>query len=447
MDSCDSEFCEQNVENEICEKNVENEICEKNVENVENKDTEQNVENKDTEQNVENKDTEQNEENDQSNNNNNKNTFEKNMSDLLEDLLNTFPELEKKINSINKLDKEKLKKYCSKIYPERFFDILYENNDIFEYDYENNVAFLPGIDFKTIWNDEGITNNTKKIIWKYLQLILFSIIGSMENASSFGDTAKLFEAINEDTFKDKLEDTLKNISEVFENKNNSEDEDDNKDMPDFTNNMPNSENLHEHLSGMLNGKIGQLASEIAEDVSKDFNLDGNEESMDQVFKSLLKNPKKIMGLVKNISSKLDTKIKSGELKESELMSEASEMLNKMKDMPGMGNIGKMFGDMGIPGVSKKTKININAMKSQLERTVKSAKIKENITKNTEERKRKEQLNSIIEKETEAKQEIYEKEYSEEAMEELYKMIGNSEIENKVSKNKNKNKKKKKKNKK
>ena len=380
--------------------------------------------------------------------NNTENLFEKNISDFLADLLNTFPELESKITSIKKLDTEKLKKYCSKIYPERFFDILYENNDIFEFDYENNVAFLPGIDFKAIWNDEGITDNIKKVIWKYLQLILFAIIGSMENASSFGDTAQLFEAINEDKFKDKLEDTLKNISEVFENKNNEDNSDGNNDnKTDYSNSIPNSDNLHEHLSGMLNGKIGKLASEIAEDVSKDFNLEGNEESMEHVFKNLLKNPTKIMGLVKNISSKLDTKIKSGELKESELMSEASQMLQKMKDMPGMGNIEKMFGEMGIPGLSKKSKVNVNAMRSHLERTVKTEKLKQKMLLKSEERKKQLEEESIKMKERQQQQQKYESKYSEEALEELYKMIGNSETDNKNSDNDNKKKKKKKKNKK
>lgn len=380
--------------------------------------------------------------------NNTENLFEKNISDFLADLLNTFPELESKITSIKKLDTEKLKKYCSKIYPERFFDILYENNDIFEFDYENNVAFLPGIDFKAIWNDEGITDNIKKVIWKYLQLILFAIIGSMENASSFGDTAQLFEAINEDKFKDKLEDTLKNISEVFENKNNEGNSDGNNDnKTDYSNSIPNSDNLHEHLSGMLNGKIGKLASEIAEDVSKDFNLEGNEESMEHVFKNLLKNPTKIMGLVKNISSKLDTKIKSGELKESELMSEASQMLQKMKDMPGMGNIEKMFGEMGIPGLSKKSKVNVNAMRSHLERTVKTEKLKQKMLLKSEERKKQLEEESIKMKERQQQQQKYESKYSEEALEELYKMIGNSETDNKNSDNDNKKKKKKKKNKK
>ena len=37
----------------------------------------------------------------------------------------------------------------------------------------------------------------KEIIWKYLQLILFSIIGNIHNDGDFKDTAKLFEYIDE----------------------------------------------------------------------------------------------------------------------------------------------------------------------------------------------------------------------------------------------------------
>ena len=136
--------------------------------------------------------------------------------------------------------------------------------------------------------------------------------------------------------------------------------------------------------------------------------------------------------------------------ESELMSEASQMLQKMKDMPGMSNIGKMFGDMGmpdIPGLNKKSKINVTAMKSQLERNIKNAKMKEGLLKKSEERKVQEKQNMINEKLIQEKQSKYEKEYSEEAMEELYKIIGNSKEENVKTGTPNKNKKKKNKNKK
>ena len=45
-----------------------------------------------------------------------------------------------------------------------------------------------------------------------------------------------------------------------------------------------------------------------------------------------------MDLVGNVGNKLDTKLKSGDIKESEMIKEASEILDKMKNMPGMDNI-------------------------------------------------------------------------------------------------------------
>ena len=55
---------------------------------------------------------------------------------------------------------------------------------------------MPGVDFRDIWNTPDISDNTRDTIWKYLQLILFSIITNISDRNSFGDTAKLFEAIN-----------------------------------------------------------------------------------------------------------------------------------------------------------------------------------------------------------------------------------------------------------
>ena len=56
-----------------------------------------------------------------------------------------------------------------------------------------------------------ISDNTRKVIWKYLQLILFSTVSGQKNCDSFGDTAKLFEAIDEDEFKKKLEESINEI--------------------------------------------------------------------------------------------------------------------------------------------------------------------------------------------------------------------------------------------
>ena len=64
--------------------------------------------------------------------------------------------------------------------------------------------------------------------------------------------------------------------------------------------------------------------------------------------------KKLMGLVNKVGSKLDNKLKSGEINETEIMQEATELMGKMKDMPGMNDIQGLLGKMGmgdIPGMT------------------------------------------------------------------------------------------------
>jgi hypothetical protein len=53
-----------------------------------------------------------------------------------------------------------------------------------------------------------------------------------------------------------------------------------------------------------------------------------------------------------------------------------ELLNKMKNMPGLENMQKMFAQMGIPGLGKGGKINMNAMEAQMNRNMNAAKMKE-----------------------------------------------------------------------
>ena len=97
-----------------------------------------------------------------------------------------------------------------------------------------------------------------------------------------------------------------------------------------------------------------------------------------VFQKLFKNPGKMMNMVKNIGNKIDAMLKSGEIKESELMEEGMELLNKMKNMPGMGDMQKMFSQMGIPGLGKGAKVNMGAMEAQLNKNMKMAKMKERL---------------------------------------------------------------------
>lgn len=282
--------------------------------------------------------------------------FTKVIYDLVNDILLTFPEFKEGLN----LDLHNIKEtkdedsvqvvyeHVKRVYPARFFDILYKNEDMYSND-DVNTEFLPGIDFKQIWSIDDVSDSTKETIWKYLQLILFSVIGKVDSQDSFGDTAKLFEAINEDELKQKLEETMNNLQNMMENGGLSGNEPIDVTGIDMDK-LPNPDDIQGHINGLLDGKLGNLAKEIAEETAADLNIDmENATSVNDVFQNLFKNPGKLMGLVQSVGGKLDSKIKSGELNEQELMQEASQLLGKMKDMPGMGDIQSMMQNMGMGG--------------------------------------------------------------------------------------------------
>ena len=346
--------------------------------------------------------------------------FYKIINDFVIDILTTFPEYagivsrwwsNGKVGKSANKDAECLAvfRHCVKVFPERFFDILYKNQEIFKEEAEENTEFLPGIVFKLIWSD-NISDTTRDTIWKYLQLILFSVIGSVHTSSELGDTAKLFEAINEDELKSKLQETFENMQNLFgEQSEPTNDSTSDESKPNMEN-MPSPEQIHEHINSMMGGKLGKLAMELAEETANDLNLDLNEtKDANDVFQKLFKNPGKMMGMVKNIGNKIDEKIKSGEIKESELMSEGMDLLNKMQSMPGMGDMQKMFSQMGIPGLGKGAKMNMGAMESHLNKNMKAAKMRERMQAKAEANKAqkapKEQASSASAKPTISEEDI------------------------------------------
>jgi hypothetical protein len=320
--------------------------------------------------------------------------------DFVSDLTNTFPEfafLWKRWNNpeLPVADQEELFMFFTKVFPERFFDILYQNEDIFKPDSDINTVFLPNIDFKLLYHCGNITENTKKAIWKYLQLILISVVGSVKNKASFGDAADLFEGFDENVIHEKLNETIDEISNFFKHlgpgvgpSSGSADSNSTPDaMPDFSQmeeelkkafstgptdsapaEMPNAEDIHKHLQGLFDGKIGSLAKELAEEISVDmqnmFDDDGgveNIQSTQDVLKKMIKNPQKMMGLMKTIGDKLQTKMKNGEISEEEIMKEASELMGKMKGMGG-GNSGfaDIMKNMAQGMLGKNAKFNTTA---------------------------------------------------------------------------------------
>jgi hypothetical protein len=325
--------------------------------------------------------------------------FKKIITDLCKDLFTTFPELNDNLNQdiigLLNNDEDALSRvfnYCKTVFPERFFDILYQNAEMFSLTSEMNTHFLPGIDFKYLWNSD-ISDKTKDILWKYLQLILFCIVNNMSDSDGFGDTAKLFEAINGDEFKKKLEETINNMKDMFNDINlNTNSQEDASGNGINLNDLPDAQQFHEHINGMMDGKLGKLAREIAEETANDLNIDPeNIGDAEEYFKTLFKNPTKLMGLVKNVGDKLDHKIKSGQIKESELIEEASNIVKRMKDMPGMENIQNMLSKMGIPNMGnlnlggRNSKVNFGELQNQLNNNLKKSKMKERLRRKMEDK--------------------------------------------------------------
>jgi hypothetical protein len=342
--------------------------------------------------------------------------FKKIIVDMTKDIIGCFPEQEQNLhkelkNLVFEVDPATLEYslnyvfiYCKTVYPAKFFDILYQNNKLFEGD---DNAFLPGIKFGLLWK-ENISDKTRETIWKYLQLVLFTVVSSITDGNTFGDTAKLFEAINENEFKAKLEETISQMQHLFGAESASTD----ADAGDTTegepseaeanakptsginlDDLPNPSDIHEHVTSMMNGKLGKLAREIAEETAADLNINmENAESINDVFKRLIHNPTKLLGLVKNVGSKLDEKIKTGDMKESELLEEASELMKKMKNMPGMGDLQSMLSKMGMnPGKGGGSgKVNVDAMQSNINQRLKEAKNRERLLHKLNEKKQAQQ---------------------------------------------------------
>lgn len=289
--------------------------------------------------------------------------FETIIKDFVKDILLTYPEYKGQLNkNLEELsDIAEIRNYCIKLYPQYFFDILYENSSVFE----DSIYFLPELDFKELW-DKEISDNTRSTIWKYLQLILLNIVSDIDNTNTFGDTAKLFEAIQSDDLKEKLDECLNNMQEMFNN-------DDSNIKEDV---VPDIENLHDHLETMLDGKLGRLAKEIAEDISKDLDIDEeNIKDPSDLFKKLFSNPSKLMNLVKTVGSKLDTKMKNGDINEKDILSEAGELMKQMNSIPGLGNIKDIFSKMS------NNKQGMHNFQQKMQQEAQRQKMKERLEKN------------------------------------------------------------------
>ena len=337
--------------------------------------------------------------------------FRETIQDFANDLSTTFPEFSELWNvwtnqNTTEIEYKQLFLHCLSVYPERFFDIIHQNEEIFEEDSEINTHFLPNVEFKHLYHCEGVSPKTREVIWKYLQVILFLLIGSVQDKINFGEAMNMFDHMNQGELHEKLKDVMTGVSDFFstmeekirrekksknrkegtENAEEGEDtedetedldsEDESKPFDPRKMGLPNPEDLYNHLQGLFHGKIGGLAKEIAEDIGQDiadsFGDDiQNVKSTKDVLSKLMQSPEKIGGLVKSVGEKINQKMESGDISRDDIMSEAGELMRKMKEMGGADQFSSMFKNMakgmGVP-IPKGAQFNTNAL-VQMEKTM------------------------------------------------------------------------------
>jgi len=358
--------------------------------------------------------------------------FEKIIYDFTTDLSTTFPEYThlwqrwtiETFESYNSTKKEEeirfIYQYCVLFFPERFFDILYNNEDIFKENAVKSAMFLPDVDFKLLFNCENVSSKTRKIMWNYLQLILMTVVGSVDSKEGFGNSTKqLFEGIDEKELFEKLNETMESMGNFFQSMTEGMETDTSSDTPhvpesdkaegdsnadpdddtdDFDpsnpssffekmKGMPNITDIYGHLKTLFDGKIGSLAKELTEEIAKDMgNIFGeNDEnqptSTKDIIQNLLKNPEKMTGLIKTVSDKLNNKISSGEISQDELLKEATEIMDKMKGMGDTKQFQEMFKNISkMSGLGGKGKFDMNAFQQKTKQSSTREKLKEKMMK-------------------------------------------------------------------
>jgi hypothetical protein len=286
--------------------------------------------------------------------------FKKVVKNLINDMKTTFPEyypliskwwkdetdfvyIDDIIERKTKVDEYQEKSFifyynfCLKKFPPNILELINQSETLFSEDSQKDTEFLPNIHFKNIMSTPEITDKTREIIWKYLQLILYSVI-SVRNEGDGIDSL----------FTDSLlTESLEKIKTFFQNENKNENENDSSSQPQPP--LPSIPNL----STLMGGSLGQIAKDLFQETAN--NLNTNNINDGNFMNTIFKNPDKIQELTKSITDKLTSKIDSGELNEIDLVKETTEVLGNIKNIPGLDNVFSLI----APLLLKQTQNNTN----------------------------------------------------------------------------------------
>ena len=195
------------------------------------------------------------------------------------------------------------------VHKEKFLGKQEELDDFFK---ENQIELLDKINISEIWSKSDKDN--KNAIIQYIKVFVF-----------------MFETSNKDT--DDCDEECEQESESNDTENKTT-----KDFEEMLKKslLENEENVNSFYKTMeeKDNSIVDLAKNIAEELKGD----SSEKDMMNMF-----NGQGLNGLIGTITSKLDSRMKSGELDQNKLFSDAQKMMGSNNNL-----FGNLFNNLNIP---------------------------------------------------------------------------------------------------
>ena len=222
-------------------------------------------------------------------------------------------------------------------------DISSKNEIIFS----KGTVILPNIDFYTIWNDENLSDGQKDNIWKYLHTLYIFAYEHIKNVD-FKTLLKELKNANLCEDADEQTRTFMNIVDSLTNKYNDKEQEEIKEESSEANDnsIP--------APDLFGGVIGNLAKEIADELDPSkINLDDPAKLLQSLLSGNFdeeNDESGIVNLIKNITDKIQVKLSDGNLNESQLFSEAQNVMNSLGSSGNNANPVNIFNTMMKSGV-------------------------------------------------------------------------------------------------
>jgi len=240
---------------------------------------------------------------------------------FIKDIIDVFPEYEKRVTKYYQTTLEsedindpKLKEFLENV-NEISSEIINKEISVFDED----PIILQNVSFKLLWNSEGMSDQSKNSIWKYLQTFCAIKIQSESEQDKIDDVIKKIES--KEKVKDK--ETLKNMKKLQK----LNEQFDIKEIESVINDNPGTidEGMNEMDKMFENTCIGQIAKEITEDLDIE-NILNNGGGIQDLFSG-----GNMANIMQTISSKMADK--KDTVGSEDLMKEATNICNSMQGNP------------------------------------------------------------------------------------------------------------------